>query len=464
MRIYVYDAANPANPWKVYDSTAPPFVQTLSELVRGFRYWIYYEQPVVVVAGDVNGDVRADFIVGAWQAAPGGRADAGSAYVYSGADGSLLYQKDGAAAGDFFGYSVSMAGDVNGDGKADFIVGARVADPGGRADAGNAYVYSGADGSLLYQKDGGATGDTFGWSVSAAGDVNGDGMADFIVGATRADPGGRADAGSVYVYSGADGSLLYQRDGGAEYNNFGHSVSAAGYVNGDGKADFIVGERLADPGGRLGAGSAYVYSGTDGALLYQRDGGAVDDNFGTSVSTAGDVNGDGKADFIVGAYHADPGGTNLAGSAYIYSGADGSILYQKDGGLPGVIFGYSVATAGDVNGDGKADFIVGEYGADPGGRGGAGSVYVYSGADGSILYQKDGVAANDRLGVSVSTAGDVNGDGKADFIVGAFWANPGGRADAGSAYVYSGADGSILYQKDGEAVGDQFGISVGGAN
>ena len=166
-----------------------------------------------------------------------------------------------------------------------------------------------------------------------------------------------------------------------------------------------MGERLADPGGRLGAGSAYVYSGADGALLYQRDGGAVDDNFGTSVSTAGDVNGDGKADFIVGAYHADPGGTNLAGSAYIYSGADGSILYQKDGGLPGVIFGYSVATAGDVNGDGKADFIVG-----------------------------------------------------------AFWANPGGRADAGSAYVYSGADGSILYQKDGEAVGDQFGISVGGAN
>ena len=243
MRIYVYDAANPANPWKVYDSTAPPFVQTLSELVRGFGYWIYYEQPVVVVAGDVNVDGRADFIVGAWQAAPGGRADAGSAYVYSGADGSLLYQKDG-----------------------------------------------------------GATGDTFGWSVSAAGDVNWDGMADFIVGATRADPGGRADAGSVYVYSGADGSLLYQRDGGAEYNNFGHSVSAAGDVNGDGKADFIVGERLADPGGRLGAGSAYVYSGADGSILYQKDGVAANDRLGVSVSTAGDVNGDGKADFIVGAF------------------------------------------------------------------------------------------------------------------------------------------------------------------
>ena len=120
------------------------------------------------VAGDVNGDGKPDFIVGAHQADPGGRADAGSAYVYSGADGSLLYQKDGGATGDNFGLSVSTAGDVNGDGKADFIVGAHGADPGGRADAGSAYVYSGADGSILYQKDGGATGDFFGHSVGGA--------------------------------------------------------------------------------------------------------------------------------------------------------------------------------------------------------------------------------------------------------------------------------------------------------
>ena len=188
VRIYGYNPATPANLWKVYDSTAPPFVQTLSELVRGFGYWIYYEPPVVV-AGDVNGDGKADFIVGAWLAAPGGRADAGSAYVYSGADGSILYQRDGAAAGDFFGYSVSMAGDVNGDGKADFIVGARSADPGGRVRAGSVYVYSGADGSILYQKDGVATNDNFGYSVSMAGDVNGDGKPDFIVGGVRGLPG-----------------------------------------------------------------------------------------------------------------------------------------------------------------------------------------------------------------------------------------------------------------------------------
>ena len=181
VRIYGYDPTAPSNPWKIYDSAAPPFVNTLEALTKWNGYWVYYEQPVVVV-GDVNGDGKADFIVGARGADPGGRADAGSAYVYSGADGSLLYQKDGGAASDRLGVSVSTAGDMNGDGKADFIVGAYYVDPGGRANAGSAYIYSGADGSLLYQKDGGAAGDNFGLSVSTAGDVNGDGKADFIVG------------------------------------------------------------------------------------------------------------------------------------------------------------------------------------------------------------------------------------------------------------------------------------------
>ena len=102
---------------------------------------------------------------------------------------------------------------------------------------------------------------------------------------------------------------------------------------------------------------------------------------------------------------------------------------------------------------------MGAFQADPGGRSGAGSAYVYSGADGSILYQRDGGATGDQIGYSVSAAGD----GKADFIVGANGADPGGRADAGSAYVYSGADGSLLYQKDGVATEDRFGLSVGGA-
>ncbi|PCJ54123.1 MAG: hypothetical protein COA70_05655 [Planctomycetota bacterium] len=391
----------------------------------------------VSTAGDVNGDGFPDVIVGAWAADPGGLADAGSAYAYSGADGSLLYQWDGAAAGDNFGYSVSGAGDVNGDGFADVIVGAWAADPGGFSQAGSAYVYSGANGSLLYQWDGTAMNEAFGISVSDAGEVNGDGFADVIVGSYWASPGGLALAGSAYVYSGASGSLLHQWDGAATFDRFGVSVSSAGDVNSDGAADLIVGAHTADPGGLSSAGSAYVYSGANGLLLYQWNGGAADDLFGFSVSDAGDVNADGFADVIVSGYAADPGGLNVAGSAYVYSGANGSLLHQWDGEAEDDLFGYSVSGAGDVNGDGFSDVIISAYVASPGMQMNAGSAYLYSGADGVLLYQWDGSAAFDFNGVSVSAAGDIDGDGFADVIVGANGADPGGLNAAGSVYVYS---------------------------
>ncbi len=537
----------------------------------------------VAGAGDVNGDGRADFIVSAYGADPGGLGDAGSAYVYSGATGTLLFQKDGAAAGDQLGSSVAEAGDVDGDGKADFIVGANRADPGGLGDAGSAYVYSGATGTLLFQKDGAAAGDVLGVSVAGAGDVNGDGKADFIIGVLLADPGGRIDAGFAFVYSGATGTLLFQKDGAAAGDELGWSVAGAGDVNGDGRADFIIGARFADPGGIDAAGSAYIYSGTTGLLLFQKDGVVADDALGLSVAVAGDVNGDGRADVIIGAPGADPGGFTAAGSAFVYSllappdppvnltpiyqkngdstgdylglsvagtgdvngdGKDdfivgapgatylteidcgrvfiysgsngslyfqrfggpgdsmgvsvagagdvdgdgkhdiifggptsplhngaafvyspfsGSLLYQKTGGGLNEHLGNSVAGVGDVNGDGKGDFIIGAIFANPGGRAGAGSAYVYSGADGALLFQKDGAAVGDQLGFSVAGMGDVNGDGRADFIVGAAWADPGGKDHAGSAYLYSGATGLLLYQIDGAAFGDNLGVSVAGA-
>ena len=414
------------------------------------------------VTGDVKGDGVPDFIVGAYRTDPGGKTDAGSAYVYSGANGILLYQKHGESTGDNFGTSVGMAGDVNGDGRADFIVGAFGTDPGGKSGAGSAYIYSGFNGNLLYKRDGAATGDALGDSVSTAGDVNGDGRADFIVGAFGTDPGGKNSAGSIYVYSGLNGNLLYSSNGAATGDRYGDSVSAAGDINGDGKADFIVGARLADPGSNLQAGSAYVWFGHDGSLLFTKNGVAAGDHFGYSVGTAGDVNGDGKADFIVGAPFVTTGGKSTAGSAYVYSGADGSLLYQKEGGAAGDNLGISVATAGDANGDGTGDFIVGAYTADPGGKESAGSAYVYSGANGVLLHQKDGASTGDILGYSVSTAGDVNGDGKADFIVGAPSTSIGGNDYAGSAYIYSGANGVVIHQKDGGAEVDNFGISVGG--
>ena len=385
-------------------------------------------------AGDVDGDGFDDLIVGAYEANPGGRNLAGSAYVYSGATGALLWQFDGPSIAGYLGSSVSGAGDVDGDGFADLIVGAPNLSSGGLFNQGTAFVYSGSTGALIWRFDGQASWDSLGDSVSTAGDVDGDGFDDLIVGASQASPGG---TGSAYVYSGATGALVWQFDAVGPTQYLGCSVSSAGDVNGDGFDDVIVGAYGSFFGGSGYTGSAFVYSGATGTSLWQFDGQAGLDELGNSVSGAGDVDGDGFDDLIVGAHKADPGGLGGAGSAYVYSGATGSLIWQFDGQAAGDGLGGSVSGSGDIDGDGFDDLAIGAQGASPGGMADAGSAYVYSGATSSLIRQFDGQAVGDSLGASVSGAGDVDGDGVRDLIVGASRADPGGVVNAGSAYAFS---------------------------
>ena len=361
-----------------------------------------------------------------------------------------LYTFNGDSEGDQFGRSVSGAGDINGDGRADLIIGGPNDENNG-INSGSVRVFSGIDGSVLYTFNGDA-GNFFGNSVSGAGDVNGDGTPDLIVGAPSSFNNGTT-AGYARVLSGSDGSVLYNFDGDNIDDRFGDSVSGAGDVNGDGRADLIVGTNAGDTIVAIGPdatrtvslrGSARVLSGSDGSVLYNFDG---DDSFGFSVSGAGDVNGDGRDDLIVGVPRNDI--SAISGSAQVLSGTDGSVLYNFDG--DGGDFGVLVSSAGDVNGDGFADLIV---------SAGVGSVRVFSGIDGSVLYTFDGDADN-FFAFSLSCAGDVNGDGMADMIIGA--PRDEDDIDMGSAHVLSGIDGSVLYTFDGDNENEEFGGEVSGA-
>lgn len=301
-------------------------------------------------AGDVNNDGFDDFIVGS----PIENSFAGATRVYSGAAGALLHTIAGAGAqqvgyavselddvnndgfddfivsyfgepngvvrvhsgapgapvlhtfpglGGLFGFSADCAGDVNNDGVRDVVVGA----PDESASAGVVRVYSGATGALLHTFTG-AAGDSLGYSVAGAGEVNDDGFDDVIAGGHAAP--NFAFTGVARVYSGATGVLLHELSGEPK-SAFGSAVDASGDLDADGFDDFVVGAPLG------GVGRATIFSGATGEVLDQFIGRSTTSSFGSALGGRGDLNGDGIPDLIVGSYRDDTNGTD-AGAAFVY--------------------------------------------------------------------------------------------------------------------------------------------------
>ncbi len=390
----------------------------------------------------------------------------------NGQNGLIIIGENGI---DFFsGYSVSSAGDVNGDDVDDLIIGAFGADLDGLEGAGKSYVVFGSEGRLPnpinlsnlngqngFMINGENRDDASGISVSSAGDVNGDDVDDLIIGALRGNPNGQTNAGKSYVVFGsADGFsspfnlfLLNGQNGfiidGESAGDFsGHSVSSAGDVNNDGFDDLIIGAFGANTGGQPFAGKSYVVYGSGNSFpnplnlstLNSENGFAINGEFagdesGRSVSSAGDINGDGVGDFVIGAHPADLGGDVNVGKSYV--------VFGRNGGL-----------------------------TDPF------NLLQLNGRNGFVI---NGENAGDNSGISVNSAGDINGDGIDDLIIGASGADPNGQSNAGKSYVFfgiedeegelvfpnplnlidiNGQNGFVIY---GENAGDESGISVSSA-
>ena len=418
----------------------------------------------VASAGDVNGDGYGDVIIGAWRF-DDGFADEGVAFVYHGSASGLsatpnTILDDADQAGAFFGETVAGAGDVNGDGYSDVMIGADNFDDG-FSNEGRAFVYHGSAAGLSSSPD--WIGDDanqanayFGVSLAAAGDVNGDGYGDVIIGAIGIIDGGNNNEGRAYVYHGSATGLSAvpnstPDDADQANANFGWSVSGAGDVNGDGFSDVIIGALFYDDG-FTDEGRAFVYHGSATGLSAvpnstPGDADQAGAQFGESVACAGDVNGDGYSDVIIGARLFDDGNIN-EGRAFVYHGGATGISAvpnstPDDADQAFASFGISVNTAGDVNGDGYSDVIIGAHFFDDGFVD-VGRAFVYHGGPAGLnatpnSIPDDANQATAYFGYSVASAGDINGDGYSDVIIGAYGYDD-GLVDEGGSFVYNGND------------------------
>ena len=409
----------------------------------------------VASGGDIDGDGYGEILVGAPDY-PLPSSKKGAIFIYYGsADGFDLAKTDTlrgntlfpTATVNFLGYALSFAGDVNGDGYADILVGVEELQLSLVLEGSATGINTSGSGASATQLTGAAT-TNFGWDVSNAGDINADGYSDIMVASTNA---GTHSGGEVYIYNGSSSGVettpvdtLANEISGSQ---FGHTLALAGDINGDGLSDVS----------SFAGGNFYVYySDTTGAKTnkffstskFSPTSTSTSVN-GTAASGAGDVNGDGYSDIVAGSSFLNNGQLQ-EGGFFVYhgssSGLNTSAAVSFQSNKANSSMGNSVSSAGDVNGDGYNDILVGvqNYEVETGSgfhNNNRGLVLIYYGSStGIVTAEPDSIVGTETgamLGASVSGAGDINGDGISDVIAGAP-EKDNGSTNEGVAYVYTG--------------------------
>ena len=436
----------------------------------------------VAAAGDVNGDGYADVIVGA-PSYTNGEAGEGAAFLFPGSASGVVntpqWTGEGNQAptpgfndGTSMGCSVATAGDVNGDGYADVIVGARNYDVSIK-DEGVTFLFIGGPAGLstthLLRPRGNQINAAFGGQVATAGDVNADGYSDVLASATNFDAG-QTNEGRVFLFAGAAAmpgpAAQWTGEGGAQDARYGEATASAGDVNGDGYSDILVGAPSAS-GPLGGEGRVYLYLGspTGPALApaWTLTGTQFVELLGTAIASAGDVNGDGYSDVVVGSERYANANT-FAGRVRLYLGSASGLsavpAWTVEGAVQGAVVGREVASAGDVNADGYSDVLVGtgqQLRLYLGSATGLAAVPAWTGPP---------TVPSGIHHASIASAGDVNGDGRSDVVVGSP-GYTGGQLDEGRALLYlgtgTGLTSSPVWGIEADNPGQFLGASVASA-
>ena len=357
----------------------------------------------------------------------------------------ILREWHGEASEDQFGWIARNIGDVDDDGIPDIVTSAPTHGREG-SKAGRIYVYSTGTGKLLWTADGRA-GDELGTGVEAAGDTDKDGIPDVVA-------SGPSASGIAHIYSGRDGRILHTFNSSTPDELFGNHISGVGDVDGDGHADVLIGAPGKEDEKKV-AGHAYLYSGKEGHLIRTLTGEHPGDRFGSTVAG---YSANGRTLLVVGAPGAGP---KHHGRVYVYEGESTTPKFMIDSDETGRSLGEMfVSVPGDLDGDGVPDVYASDWANAAKGRS-TGRIYVHSGKTGRRLLTLTGETAGEGFGTSPSVAGDVDGDGRADLIVGA-WQFAGGAKSGGRAYLYSGRDGHLLTTYTCKVPEDTFGFDAVG--
>jgi hypothetical protein len=411
---------------------------------------------------DINGDGIHDLFLVSFDTSSNGLIENGFVRALNGANGNVLWQRDGTSDYEWYGFRNSLMEDINGDGVGDLMIASPEASTNGFSANGYVAAIDSTDGSTIWRTDGAATGERVGNGFLYARHLDNNGVRDIVVSNSIADTNGLFHNGYVMAVSGSDGSIMWRLDGTGNNRQLGQKLHGINDLDNDGFKDLVITDPIGSTGVLFENGAVTAISGATGLSIWQASGSNFLQQFGASVEFSPDLNGDSVDDLFLGSPDDSVGGLTLSGSVQAIDGSNGATLWTRAGTIAGDRFGVGLHLVGDVTGDGFSDIMTVNESASVGGHIENGSVAMISAATGTIVWRREGATSGFQMGHTVGlpieeSARDMNGDGTPDVILGTPFVDFGVFVNNGEIAVLDGASGATLWSVNGSANDERLG-------